>query len=51
MAQLVSHMFLTAERERFDPRPVHVGFLVDKVALEQIFLRVIWYFLLSVSFH
>jgi len=27
-------------RRRFDPRPVHVGFVVDKVATVQVFLRV-----------
>jgi hypothetical protein len=26
-------------KPRFDPSPVHVGFLVDKVALERIILR------------
>ena len=34
----------------FDPRPVYVGFVVDKVGLGQSFLRVLR-FSLSVSFH
>lgn len=38
-------------RGRFDPRPAYVVFLVDKVALGQVFLRVFWYLLLSVLFH
>ena len=31
---------LSPWRPRFDPRPVHVGFVVDKVTLGQVFLRV-----------
>jgi hypothetical protein len=31
---------LSPRRPRFDPRSVHVGFMVDKVALGQVFLRV-----------
>jgi hypothetical protein len=34
----------------FDPGLVHVGFLVDKLALGQVFLRVLR-FPLSISFH
>jgi hypothetical protein len=37
MAQAVSRRPLTAEA-RFDPGSVHVGFVVDKVALGQVFL-------------
>jgi hypothetical protein len=36
MAQAVSRRLLTAET-RFDPGSVHVGFVVDKVALGQVF--------------
>jgi hypothetical protein len=32
-----SHKPLTME-DRFDPRPVHVKFVVDKVAVGQVFL-------------
>jgi hypothetical protein len=42
MAQAVSHRPLTAEA-RFDPGSVHVGFVVDKVALGQVFPRVLWF--------
>jgi hypothetical protein len=41
---------LSTRRPGFDPRSVHVGFVVDKVALGQVFLRVVG-FLLSISFH
>jgi hypothetical protein len=40
MAQAVSRRPLTAEA-RFDPGSVHVGFMVDKVALGQVFLWVL----------
>jgi hypothetical protein len=38
------------QRHGFDPVSVHVGFVMDKVALGQVFLRVVG-FPLSVSFH
>jgi hypothetical protein len=42
MAQAVSRRPFTAEaRVRSDPGSVHVGFVVDKVALGQVFLRVL----------
>jgi hypothetical protein len=34
----------------FDPSPIHVGFMVNKVTLLQVFLRILR-FLLSTSFH
>jgi hypothetical protein len=40
MAQAVSRRPLTAE-VRVHPRSVHVGFMVDKVALGQVFPRVL----------
>jgi hypothetical protein len=40
MAQAVSRRPLTAEA-RFDPGSVHVRFVVDKVALGQVFLEVV----------
>ena len=30
------------QRLEFDPRPVHVAFVVDKVTLEQVFLQALW---------
>jgi hypothetical protein len=41
---------LPLRRPGFDPGSVHVGFVVDKVALGQVFLRVVG-FPLSISFH
>jgi hypothetical protein len=41
---------LSPRRTRFDPRPVHVEFVVDKVVVGQVFLSVLKVFL-SVSFH
>jgi len=49
MAQAVSRKLVTA-KARSDPRPRHVKFGVDKMALEQVFLRVLR-FPLSISFH
>jgi hypothetical protein len=43
MAQAVSHRPLTA------PGSIHVGFVVDKVALGQVFLRVLYP--VNISFH
>jgi hypothetical protein len=39
MAQAVS----LPQRPGFDPGSVHVGFMVDKVALGQVFPRVLWF--------
>ena len=39
---------MTVLRQGFDPRPLHVRFIVDRVALEQGFLQVFWYYLLSI---
>jgi len=36
----VSHCLLNTEAW-FNPRPVHVGFVVDRVALRQVFLQVL----------
>jgi len=36
----VSHCLLTMEAW-FNPRPVHVGFVVDRVAMRQVFLQVL----------
>jgi hypothetical protein len=41
---------LPLRRPGFDPGSVHVGFVVSKVALGQVFLRVVG-FPLSISFH
>jgi hypothetical protein len=41
---------LSPRRPGFDPGSVHVRFVVDKVALGQVFLRVVG-FPLSISFH
>jgi len=49
MARAVRCKLVTAEA-RSDPRPNHVQFGVDKVALEQAVLRVLR-FPLSISFH
>jgi hypothetical protein len=50
MAQAVSRLPLTTEARGSVPGEVHVGFVVDKVALGQVFLRVVG-FPLSISFH
>jgi hypothetical protein len=42
---------LSPRRPGFNPRPVHVGFVEDKVAPKQISLRVLRVFPLSVQFH
>jgi hypothetical protein len=34
---------LSPQRPRFDPGSVHVGFVVDKVALGQVFPPVLWF--------
>jgi hypothetical protein len=38
-------------RTVFETGPTHVGFVVDKVALGQVFLRVIWFSPVNVSFY
>jgi hypothetical protein len=43
MAQAVSRRPRTADA-KFDPRTVHVGFVVDKAALGQVFPRVLRFF-------
>jgi hypothetical protein len=48
LRQLIAGLSLS--RPKFDPRPVHVRFVVGKVALGQVFLQV-YGFPLSVSFH
>jgi hypothetical protein len=50
MAQAVSRRPLTTEARGSVPSQVHVRFVVDKVALGQVFLRVVG-FPLSISFH
>jgi len=40
MAEAVTHQPLTV---KVNPRPVHMGFAVDKVALEKAFLQVLWF--------
>jgi hypothetical protein len=50
MAQVVSRWLLT-RRPRFTPGSVHVGFVADKVALGQVFLRVLQFSPVSISFH
>jgi hypothetical protein len=48
MAQVVSHWPLTVE---FAPGSIHVGFVVDKLALGQVFLRVLRFSPVNISFH
>jgi hypothetical protein len=50
MGQAVSRRPLTTEDRGSVPGQVHVRFVVDKVALGQVFLRVVG-FPLSISFH
>jgi hypothetical protein len=50
MAQVVSRRPLTAEA-RVRARSVHVGLMVDKVALGRIFLRVLRFSPVNISFH
>jgi hypothetical protein len=50
MAHVVSRRPLIVHT-RFRPGSVRVGFVLDKVALGQVFLRVFFGFTLSVSFH
>jgi hypothetical protein len=50
MAQAVSRRPLTTEAQGSVPGQVHVRFVVDKLALGQVFLRVVG-FPLSISFH
>ena len=35
---------LSSRRPEFDPGPVRVTFVVDKVTLGQVFLRILWVF-------
>lgn len=44
MAQAVACLSLW--RLNFSPMPVHIGFIVDKVAMGQIFLNMVWFFIL-----
>jgi hypothetical protein len=44
MAQAVIHQHLSVETWVFMTRSIHVGFVMDKVALEQIFLQVIRFY-------
>jgi hypothetical protein len=50
MAQVVSRRPLTAEA-RVRARSIHVGFVVDKMALGYVFLRGLRFFPVSISFH
>jgi hypothetical protein len=51
MAQSVSRWPLTAE-DGLTPGSIHVEFMVDKMALEQAFVRVLWFCCVSaLSFH
>jgi len=36
------------QRPRFSPRPVHVGFVMDRVALGHVFLQVLQFSLFSI---
>jgi hypothetical protein len=42
---------LSLWRPEFAPGSIHVGFVVAKVALGQVFLRVIRFFSFNISFH
>jgi hypothetical protein len=48
MAEAGTHRLLT-EEAGFDPGPFHVGFVVDKVAREQVVLRVLPYWFLAIA--
>jgi hypothetical protein len=50
MAQVVSRRPLTAEA-RVRARSIHVGFVADKVALGQVFFRVLRFSPVNISFH
>ena len=50
MAQAVSRAVISPRRPGFDPRSDHVGFVVDKVALGQVFPPEYFGFTLSISF-
>jgi hypothetical protein len=50
MAQAVRRRPLTAEAG-FVPESIHVEFLVDKVALGQVFLRVLRFSPVHISYH
>jgi len=39
MFMIIYESFLSLWRRKFDPRPNHVGYLVEKVALEQGFFE------------
>ena len=43
MAQIVIHQPVTTEALVFLPGLDHVGFAVDRVALGQVFLQVLWF--------
>jgi len=49
-AQAVSHLLFTAE-PWFDSRSLHVIFVVDKVSIEQVFLRMLRFSPLSILHH
>jgi hypothetical protein len=42
---------LSPRRPGFAPGSIHVGFVVDKVALGQVFLRVLRFSPVNISFH
>jgi hypothetical protein len=42
---------LSPQRPGFAPWSIHVGFVVDKVALGQVFLRVLRFSPVNISFH
>jgi hypothetical protein len=48
MAESGTHRLLT-EEAGFDPGPFHVGFVVDKVAREQVVLRSLPYWFLAIA--
>jgi hypothetical protein len=50
MAQVVCRRFLTAEA-RVRAGSIHVGFVVDKVTLGQVFLRVFRFSPVNISLH
>jgi hypothetical protein len=47
MAQVVSCWPVTTEAQ-VNPRSVHVGFVVDRVTLGQVFHQVLWFSLVSI---
>ena len=48
MSQYLLVTGLSLQRHQFNPRPMHLGFVADKVALGQVFLQVLGFSLVSI---